>query len=61
MNNKQDTSVNLLLKILEEKLKELDYQMDNTDQASNEDDFKILIGKQAFAEDLMHKLQSVAA
>ena len=50
-----------LLKLLKEKLKELDQQLENTNQVCNEDDFKILIGKQALAEDLMHELQGAAA
>lgn len=57
MKNEQDKSMAFLLMLLKEKLKELDQQLENTNQVCNEDDFKILIGKQALAEDLMHELQ----
>ena len=57
MKNEQDKSMAFLLKLLKEKLKELDQQLENTNQVCNEDDFKILIGNQARAEDLMHELQ----
>ena len=47
--------------LLKKKLKELDKQLENTNQACNEDDFKILIGKQAFAEDLIYEIQGAVA
>lgn len=47
--------------LLKEKREELDKQLENTNRTHNEDDFKILIGKQAFAEDLIYEIQGAAA
>ena len=47
----------LLRLLLEKKLRELDKQLENSGKEFNTDDFKILIGKQAHAEDLMYEIQ----
>ena len=47
--------------LLKKKLKDLDKQLENTHQACNEDDFKILMGKQALAEDLIYEIQGAVA
>ena len=49
-----------VLILLKGKLEELDKQLENTNRTYNEDDFKILIGKQAFAEDLIYEIQGAA-
>ena len=61
MKNMINRTRDPFLMLLKEKLKELDKQLENTNQACNEDDFKILIGKQAFAEDLIHEIQGAVA
>ncbi len=47
--------------LLKEKREELDKQLENTNRTHNEDALKILIGKQAFAEDLIYEIQGAAA
>ena len=44
--------------LLEKQLQELDEQLENSDTEFNADDFKILLGKHALAEELIHKIQS---
>jgi hypothetical protein len=61
MKNMINRTRDPFLMLLKEKLKELDKQLENTNQACNEDDFKILIGKQAFAEDLIYEIQGAVA
>ena len=61
MKNMINRTRDPFLMLLKEKLKELDKQLENTNQACNEDDFKILIGKQALAEDLIYEIQSAVA
>jgi hypothetical protein len=61
MENMINRTKDPFLMLLKEKLKELDRQLENTNRTHNEDDFKILIGKQAFAEDLIYEIQGAAA
>ena len=61
MKNMINRTRDPLLMLLKKKLKELDKQLENTNQACNEDDFKILIGKQALAEDLIYEIQGAGA
>ena len=48
----------LVYSLLKKQLQELDKQLDNSDPEFNTDDFKILLGKHALAEELIHKIQS---
>ena len=61
MKNIQDRSMDPLLNLLQVKLKELDKQLENTNHACNGDDFKILLGKHAFAEELIHEYQGASS
>ena len=61
MKNMINRTRDPFLMLLKKKLKELDKQLENTNQACNEDDFKILIGKQALAEDLIYEVQGAGA
>ena len=57
MDNK---AMKLLRSLLEKKLLELDKQLENSGTEFNTDDFKILLGKHALAEELIHEVQRVA-
>ena len=57
MDNK---AMKLLRSLLEKKLRELDKQLENSGTEFNTDDFKILLGKHALAEELIHEVQRVA-
>ncbi len=48
----------LIHSLLEKQLRELDKQLENSDTEFNTDDFKILLGKHALAEELIHKIRS---
>ena len=51
----------LLRSLLEKKLQELDKQLENSGKEFYPDDFKILLGKHALAEELIHEVQGVAS
>tara|TARA_B100000959_G_C14960173_1_gene615464 strand:- start:285 stop:473 length:189 start_codon:yes stop_codon:yes gene_type:complete len=51
-------AMKLIHSLLEKQLQELDKQLENSDTEFNTDDFKILLGKHALAEELIHKIQS---
>ena len=51
-------AMKLIHSLLEKQLRELDKQLENSDTEFNTDDFKILLGKHALAEELIHKIRS---
>lgn len=51
-------AMKLVYSLLKKQLQELDKQLENSDPEFNTDDFKILLGKHALAEELIHKIQS---
>ena len=46
---------------LEKKLRELDKQLEDCGKEFNTDDFKVLLGKHALAEELIHELQGAVS
>ena len=46
---------------LEKKLRDLDKQLEGSGKVFNTDDFKVLLGKHALAEELIHELQSAVS
>ena len=58
--NMDNKATKLLRSLLEKKLQELDKQLENSGTEFNTDDFKILLGKHALAEELIHEVQRVA-
>jgi hypothetical protein len=58
--NTDNKAMKLLRSLLEKKLQELDKQLENSGTEFNTDDFKILLGKHALAEELIHEVQRVA-
>ena len=56
--NTDNKAMKLIHSLLEKQLQELDKQLENSDTEFNTDDFKILLGKHALAEELIHKIQS---
>lgn len=51
----------LLRSLLEKKLQELDKQLENSGKEFYPDDFKVLLGKLALAEELIHEIQATAS
>ena len=54
-------AMKLIHSLLEKQLQELNKQLENSDTEFNTDDFKILLGKHALAEELIHKIQSTSS
>ena len=59
--NTDNKAMKLLRSLLEKKLQELDKQLENSEKEFYTDDFKILLGKHALAEELIHEVQGVAS
>ena len=51
----------LLCALLKKKLKALDAQLEKSFKSPNSDDFKILLGKHALAEELIHEHQGASS
>lgn len=59
--NTDNKAMKLLRSLLEKKLQELDKQLENSGKEFYPDDFKVLLGKLALAEELIHEIQATAS
>jgi len=59
--NTDNKAMEILRARLEKKLRELDKQLEDSGKEFNTDDFKVLLGKHALAEELIHELQGAVS